>query len=102
MGLSTTTTSFLTDTSPHPITLSSLISQLVFSELQKFLLRDLHKSLPSSLLSNLHGCLLPSMMETTVLVTLVLILLTQKKRLVSSMLNLTTDVLLCWVLLVIW
>merc|ERR1711982_185080 len=53
-------------------------------------------------LVGLHGCLLQSMMETTVLATLVLIFLTQKKRPVSSMLNLTTDVLLCWVSSVIW
>merc|ERR1711982_12079 len=77
--LSTITTSFSMDTSPHPIILSFPISQPVLVEFSLFLLQDLHKFLPSSPLSNLLGCLLQNTMETTVLVTLVLIFLTQKK-----------------------
>merc|ERR1711862_368570 len=100
--LSTITTSFSMDTSPHPITLSFPISQPALVEFSLFLLQDLHKFLPSSPLSNLLGCLLQNTMETTVLVTSVLIFLTQKKRPVNLMLNLITVVLLCWVSSVIW
>merc|ERR1712087_894415 len=90
--LSTTTTSSSMDTSPLPVTLSSLTSQLEWPELPPSLLLDLPRSSFSLLLSSSPGCLPPNTTETTESDGSDVISKTLKKRPESSMSNSTTDV----------